>query len=330
MREPVQAIDFRVANPNLDALVRHFYDRLSPFFDGEGRPKADCFEDIPCYHCGGSAIQSEFVVARFRHVRCATCGMVYVTPRLKESILHGSYDEDGYADYYKLKIIPSLQYRREVLGVRKYDQVMSYCTGTGAVLDIGCGLGELLSVFKEQGWTAHGIEFNRFAADFARETFGLEVVARSIMEFDPPDGRYDCVMLWGVLEHFTRPLEVLRKVYRMLAPDGLLVLEVPSGDSVLVRYVERFGGPVNRIIEGDRHNMLFSVRALREMTQRAGFELAHLQSNGLDLDTLLEMSGAGLPAETVGRIQAAVDAGFGGDLLRGFWRKPDSGKAAPS
>lgn len=328
MSKPLETIDARATNPNLDALYRHFYERLTPFFDAAGHPRPDCFEAIPCYHCGRKDVASEFVAARFRHVRCAGCGMVYVSPRLKAGLLHDSYDEEGYADYYKLKILPSLQYRREVIGWRKYDQIMRFVSGPGTVLDIGCGVGDLLSLFKDRGWTCRGIEFNRFAAAFARETFGLDVVAQSVMDLDPSGRRYDCIMLWGVLEHFTEPLAVLAKVYEMLKPEGVLVLEVPSGDSVLVRYVEQFGGPVRRIIEGDRHNMLFSVKALREMPERAGFRLLHLQSNGLDVDTVLRMNGAALPVELVGRLQAAIDDGFGGDLLRGFWRKPEAGGTA--
>lgn len=329
MSRPAVTIDARATNPNLDALYRHFYERLAPFFDADGKPKPGCFEVVACYHCGQTDIRSEFVAARFRHVRCAECGMVYVTPRLKAGLLHDSYDEEGYADYYRLKILPSLQYRREVIGRRKYEQVMRFDSGPGTVLDIGCGVGDLLSVFKDKGWTCRGIEFNRFAASFARETFGLDVVAQSVMDLDSMGAQYDCVMLWGVLEHFTEPLAVLKKLHGMLKPEGLLVLEVPSGDSVLVRYVERFGGKVERIIEGDRHNMLFSVKALREMTERAGFRLFHLQSNGLDVDTVLRMNEASLPADLVGRLQASIDEGFCGDLLRGFWRKPGVRVAAP-
>jgi hypothetical protein len=95
---------------------------------------------------------------------------------------------------------------------------------------------------------------------------------------------------------------------------------VPSGDSFLVRYFERYGGYVDRIIEGDRHNMLFSVQALREMTARAGFRAARLQSNGLDIDTLARLNGAQISKDETARWQAVLDDALQGDLLRGFFR----------
>jgi len=128
-------------------------------------------------------------------------------------------------------------------------------------------------------------------------------------------------MLWGVLEHFAQPIKVLEKVYQLLQEGGLLVLEVPSGDSILVRYYEKFGGYIDRIIEGDRHIMLFSVNSLQQMTERCGFKLTRLQSNGLDIDTLLRLSNQTCAPQIIAQIQYAIDEVLCGDLLRGFWRK---------
>ena len=321
MNEKINQIDAGLTNPNLDIIHKHFYQRASKYFDVDGLPKSECLEEVSCYNCNSTPIASEFIIARFRHVRCARCGMVYVSPRIRETILHDSYNEEDYADFYRLKLIPSLDYRREVLGRRKYDQISVYFSCPGTILDIGCGLGDLLSVFKEKGWSCLGIEFNKFAAGFAREKFGLNIIDRSVFDFDPAEAQFDCIMLWGVLEHFTRPMEVLEKVHQLLKKGGLLVLEVPNADSILVRYYERFGGYVDRIIEGDRHIMLFSVESLKEMTDRAGFKLVHLQTNGLDLDTLLRLNGVACPKELASHLQYAVDESMCGDLLRGFWKK---------
>ncbi len=319
--EDIFVIRTQQLNPNLDKIHQHYDRVLSRYFGQNGSPREGFFEDIGCYNCGSIDCVSEFAINRFRHVRCARCGMVYVTPRLRENILHDSYNEEDYNTSYKFKLIPALDYRREVIGKRKYKQVSSYFEKPGSILDIGCGLGELLSIFAENGWSCLGVEFNEFAANFAREKFGLNILQKSIFDFEPGERRFDCIMLWGVLEHFTQPVKVLEKVHQLLQDGGLLVLEVPSGDSLLVRYYEKFGGYIDRIIEGDRHIMLFSVRSLREMTERAGFKPVHLQSNGLDIDTLLRLNNQTCDPGLISQIQYAVDAALCGDLLRGFWRK---------
>lgn len=308
-------------NPNLNKIHEHYRKVLSRYFNQDNSPKEEFFENVSCYNCGSTEYTSEFSINRFRHVRCANCGMVYVTPRLREEILHDSYNEEDYNAAAKYKLIPAVDYRREVIGRRKYQQIAAYFEKPGSILDVGCGLGELLSIFDENGWSCLGVEFNELSAGYAREKFGLDIIQKSIFDFDAGEQRFDCIMLWGVLEHFTQPVEVLRKVYQLLGSGGLLVLEVPNGDSILVRYYEKFGGYIDRIIEGDRHIMLFSPSSLRQMTERCGFKLVHLQSNGLDIDTILRLKNQAYEPQVISRIQYAIDEALCGDLLRGFWRK---------
>ena len=193
------------------------------------------------------------------------------------------------------------------------------------MLDVGCGLGEVLSVFKENEWDCTGIEFNKFAAGYAKDKFGLNIINKSIFDIDESaENKYDLIMLWGVLEHFYDPKKVLRKVSELLVPGGLLLLEVPSADSVLVRFVESTSKPVDRIIEGDRHIMLFSLKALEQMTGDCGFSPDKIISNGLDVATInrLYLEGA-LDKENENRIQLLLDGSCQGDLLRGFFRKEE-------
>lgn len=307
-------------NPNLDVIHREFERYLSRYFDDAGQPRPEYFEPAACYNCGSAEIRGAFVIARFRHVRCAGCGMVYVSPRLRADLGHDAYAEDYYTETYRLKLIPALPYRASVINPRKHTQLMQHAPRVGSILDVGCGLGDFLHECRRHGWKTTGIEMNPFAADYGRREFGLDVIATSIFDVEPGGARYDCVSLWGVLEHFTKPLDVLKTLRRLLAPDGVLVVEVPSGDSFLVRYYEAYGGYVDRIIEGDRHLMLFSVRALREMLERAGFRELHLQSNGLDLDTLNRLGSLGLDGVTTAKWQRVLDDAFAGDLLRGFFR----------
>jgi len=314
-------VDEAKINPNLNTLYDHFSRALDKYFD-DGRPIPDFFEETACYCCGSKKIESEFMANRFRHVRCAECQLVYVTPRLKEKITHDLYNEGPYTEFYKIKLIPSLEYRREVLAREKFRQITEKIKGPGRVLDIGSGVGEVLSVFKENGWDCTGIEFNEFAAGFAREQFGLNIINKSIYDFDGSD-KYDLIMLWGVLEHFYDPNKVLAKLPDLLNDDGLLLLEVPAGDSMLVRFYERTEEKkVDRIIEGDRHLMLFSCKAFQEMVTRAGFAVEEICANGLDISTLnrLELKGK-LSLENVNALQDLLDRSLQADLLRGFFKK---------
>lgn len=317
----MERLEFEKLNPNLGELQEYFDGILRRFFDADGRPRDEYFERVPCPICGTGTVIAEFVARGFRHVRCAECGMVYVSPRLKESVMEEFYGAEAYDRFFEIKLIPAVEYRYSVIARRKYAQIARYFPQPGRVLDIGSGLGEVLAVLKEHGWDCTGVEINRRAVEFSRRRFGLNIIHGSVLKWTP-SGPFDLIMLWGVLEHFTRPKEVLRQCFEFLRPGGLLLVEVPSGDSLLVRYVELHGGDPDRIIEGDRHTMLYSIEGLKRLTREAKFEPVAILSNGLDFHTVTSMHGCTLPAELLGNMQDALDSLLHGDLLRGFFRKP--------
>ena len=115
-------IDEAKINPNIDDLHQYFNTILGKYFEN-GKPVPAYFEEVPCYNCGSIKIIKEFVVNRFRHVRCRNCGMVYSNPRLKESITHNMYSESEYSEFYKIKLIPAIEYRKSVLATKKYEQI---------------------------------------------------------------------------------------------------------------------------------------------------------------------------------------------------------------
>lgn len=313
-------IDEKQINQNIEALHDYFNEVLDKYFV-DNIPCEEYFEETVCYNCGSSEISSSFIVNRFTHVRCKNCQMVYANPRFKESIAENLYNEEDYTEFYKIKLIPSIDYRKTVLGKNKYNQIARYFNKSGKVLDIGSGVGEVLSVFKDNGWDCLGIEFNEFAANYSKEKFGLNIINKNVYDFDSSE-KFDVIMLWGVLEHFFKPLDILEKVHELLKDDGILLLEVPYADSVLVRYYEKTSKSVDRIIEGDRHLMLFSLRSFIEMTDKAGFYADEIKSNGLDISTLnrLELDNT-LTNSQANEVQQLLDDSMQGDLLRGFFKK---------
>ena len=319
-------IQFDKVNPNLATLSDYFVEKTKAFFNSNGSFNMKYFQDVNCYYCDNDKFTNEFKDRYgFRHVRCSACGMIYVTPRLKKDIAHGLYSQEDYVQSYKIKLIPSIDYRRNVLGINKYNQIVGILgRKKGRVLDIGCGLGEMLSVFKENGWDTLGVEFNPFASDYARKNFGVSVINKSVYDFDESD-KFDLIMMWGVLEHLYDPSGILNKCHSLLKENSLLVLEVPSSDSFLVRYSETTGKKVDRIIEGDKHIMLFSKASFKGMLEKSGFLCRKLFSNGLDAATVnrlfLENS---LSDESVNIVQNILDESMQGDLLRGFFMKKDN------
>jgi SAM-dependent methyltransferase len=105
-----------------------------------------------------------------------------------------------------------------------------------AILEIGCSSGFLLKNMVNAFPTATIV-----GADVVREPlFKLATELRSVplMRFDLlrcplPSGSFDAVVMLNVLEHIEDDVEDLRKVYRLLKPGGVVVIEVTTGPHLM-------------------------------------------------------------------------------------------------
>ena len=111
-------IDESRINPDLDKYYEHVKNTLGKYFDDNG-PIPKYFEEVNCCNCGSKEISNSFILNRFRYLRCKSCNMVYVSPRLKNSIIDVMFSEESYNELYKIKLLPSIDYRRNVLAVKK-------------------------------------------------------------------------------------------------------------------------------------------------------------------------------------------------------------------
>ncbi len=107
----------------------------------------------------------------------------------------------------------------------------------GQFLDIGCGFGWLLDEARQRGWESYGIEPSDIACKYAWE-MGLEVKKGFFPQVTYEDKRFDVVCLMDVLEHLDEPGNMLNNIQNILKPSGLLVLNVPSSDGLILTISE--------------------------------------------------------------------------------------------
>jgi SAM-dependent methyltransferase len=100
---------------------------------------------------------------------------------------------------------------------------------TGRVLELGCGMGHLLSWLTPK-YEVFGCDINPWALTQARKNVpgGNFLLLSGDEAYGFPAEAFEIVIAKHVVEHLSRPEEAIREMSRVLKPAGLLVLVTPN------------------------------------------------------------------------------------------------------
>jgi 2-polyprenyl-3-methyl-5-hydroxy-6-metoxy-1,4-benzoquinol methylase len=210
------------------------------------------WEEVACPFCGGTqARHHEWfgTKRRYEYVECRGCSLVYQKRRARydEHFLSAAYHGYGDACPHVLNHGElNAEERALVESYRELVREIERALGRkGKILDIGCATGLFLLAAREEGWTPYGIDISSPMVKFMREVFHIPGQCGQYEEMDlTAAGPFDVLYCSHVIEHIPNPVGWVEKFRRDLAPDGLLLLNVPnqySADRVVKRFAKRIG-----------------------------------------------------------------------------------------
>lgn len=159
---------------------------------------------------------------------------------------------------------------------------------TGArLLEVGCGNGSMLEKMQNRGWHVEGVEFDPDCV--ARvEARGLKCYGRDLRELGLPDETFDAIYLGHVIEHLYEPGGLLKECWRVLKPDGHLVMTTPNAKSWGHRHYRQDW----RGLESPRHLQIFNPQNLLRLTKESGFDRCYVHTTNRSAWYILGMSAA--------------------------------------
>ena len=227
---------------------------------------------IRCDLCGGCEQDLVFVKEGFRHVRCRTCGMVFVNPRLAEHLEAQKNCGTGAMGDDTLTGPQIRRLRRELAEINGFRKL-------NRILEVGAGKGWFLSEAAQSGWETWAVEINSSAIRDLKSKGLYKIISEPAEDFEVPNDYFDVARTWDVIEHLRSPHRSVANIWRALRPGGILRLSTTNFAS-LSRWVN---GPEWVYLNGADHIFLFEPETITRLLAQQGFENIIIRTRSFNL-----------------------------------------------
>jgi SAM-dependent methyltransferase len=205
-------------------------------------------------------------------LRCASCGHMVSTVAL-DDLYSGAYMDATYAGdrlaatYERVMALPP----QRSDNTARVARVLAAAGAAGRALDVGAGLGVFPARLSEAGWEVTALDPDPRAAEHLRTRVGVETVHADFLAGALTGlGPFDLVTFNKVLEHVEDPVAMLARSAQVLAPGGLVYVELPDAEGAAA------DGPGREefFIE---HLHVFSLASTALLGRAAGFSVTALE-----------------------------------------------------
>jgi len=239
-----------------------------------------------CFICRSKSAKKDCEIFGVSYLVCRKCSHVYVNKRFSEDSLSKyymkniNYSSITYANKKTLKL-------REDIVKPKINFIKKYVKGQNW-LDVGSADGAAITVCKDEGFDAVGIELSQNSRKFAKKYRKIDLYPNSLEDFNRDySKKWDVISFFGVLEHIPEPMKILKICHSMIKKNGAVAIDVPNYNSVST-YIQKLTKNPNRHLIPHSHIMLFTLHSLEFALKRSGFKPVAVWLWGMDVIELLK------------------------------------------
>ena len=195
-------------------------------------------------------------------LKCLKCGLIFLKPRLSATELVREYAEAVDPVY-----LENIQARIDTFRYN-LNEIQSHVRPSDRVLEIGSYCGAFLKVASDAGLDVVGVEPSAWAVEASSHVTQARVIRGTTEDLPRDIGKFDVVAAWDVLEHFADPVQELARIHRLLDDDGKLLFSTLMIDNWFPKAMGKHWPWLM-----DMHLYYFTEATLRQVLERAGFEI---------------------------------------------------------
>lgn len=223
-----------------------------------------------CVACGG---KNSYWFKRFgfSYFRCQLCRTAKTNPIPSDSQITTYYRRKFKQGNYLLLRQYAPQYMRiyrqfvNAIETRFHEDKLTL--RGKKVLDVGCFTGEFLELMDSEGAIVYGTELQKEAIRVAVKKFPGHIFQADIATKNFPKMRFEIVTCLGLIEHVTKPHQLMKSIDRLIKPGGLLVIQTPDAGSEFALALGKWWPPLAPI----EHIHCFSALGLKLFLASHGY-----------------------------------------------------------
>ena len=222
-----------------------------------------------CEICRGQSFRKLFNASDYRLnttdkiftlKQCRHCGHVVLLPKPDRKSLDSYYPDSFYSADGK-DILTDINYK---FALNRISRIIE----SGRLLDIGCGSGGFLKAAAEYGYDVYGQEISSEGARIAGEKHDGRIFNKDLIDCSFDSDFFDVITLWHVAEHVYDLKKYFNEIYRIIKPNGTLIIEVPNFNCIERKIFNSY----SIIIDAPRHLRHFTKKTLGKFLRDCGFE----------------------------------------------------------
>ena len=254
------------------------------FFNDNGKSiKKSIFEKVDCPVCKSKNYNLYNIINYFKLVKCNECELIYVNPRPKEDSINNFLKNSKSFEIYSREVEATSSFRQNLIfkPLAKFVQ-NKFGDKKKELLEIGCGPGLFLQALKKNKskYSLNGIDVNNEAVKICKKK-KLNVFNDAIEDFKFYK-KFDIIIFWAVLDHFNNPLSVIKKCYKILNPNGAILignLNMDGFESVIL------GKDNPGIFTVPARLNFFNIKSIETILKKSNFKNITTSTTGkLDVD----------------------------------------------
>ncbi len=280
------------------------------------------FTEVCCPACLSRDTAFELEHLGFSYKRCADCDLLFISPGPTNAHTLWFLEHSEGLRIWREEMPDSVRERRSPMYRERaayiLDSARLHGSGTGSILEIGAGNGELALALLDLAPDALDRIVLCEPQPITIKHPKISVVQDAALEGNVVGG-FDLVVSFEVLEHIPDPTDFLTGARKLLTDDGLLILSTPNEKSLEMRVLKTLSSNIPF-----DHVRFYNPHALTILLERFGFEVLMIETPGrLDVEMIQRRFEAGeLDLDTHPVLRFFLEEGYElKDRLQAFLRR---------